>query len=159
LKGRKRYSMMRRSESIEDQCGPCGIFCSACPLGSGTVAESAKRTKQFIMDCKIPEWSPFVPEGGGIDWAQVDRGLDWMTRYACCAGCERGGGPPDCTIRICAREKGYELCSSCTDLDSCTKFDWLKDQGSQMRDALRENRGRSKKEYIAAMAGKMPWDL
>jgi hypothetical protein len=105
---------------------------------------------------QIPKWSPFIPEGKEIDWAEVDRALDWMTRYACCAGCENGGGPPDCTIRICARERSYELCSSCADLDSCTKFDWLKEHGSRMRTALKENRGRSKEEYIKAMAGKMP---
>jgi hypothetical protein len=150
--------MIETRERIESQCGPCGIICSTCPLGRGSAAESAGRTKQFIKDCKIPEWSPFIPEGKEIDWAQVDRGLDWMTRYASCAGCENGGGPPDCMIRICAQERGYELCSSCDDLDSCTKFDWLKDHGSQMRTALKENRGRSKKEYMASMADNMPWD-
>ncbi|VVB68235.1 Uncharacterised protein [uncultured archaeon] len=151
--------MNEASKGIESQCGTCGIVCSTCPLGSGTVAESAGRTKQFITDYKIAEWSPFVPEGKEIDWALVDRALDWMTRYTCCAGCENGGGPPDCTIRICARERGYDLCNSCTDLDSCSKFDWLKDHGSQMRATLKENRGSSKEEYTEAMASQMPWNL
>lgn len=146
------------SNSIKNQSGPCGIICSTCPLGSGSVAEFAGLTKQSIKDCKIPEWSPFVPGGKEIDWVVVDKGLEWMTKYACCAGCENGGGPPDCTIRTCARERGYELCSYCSDLDSCTKFDWLKDNGPQMKMALKENIGRSKVEYIKAMAGKMPWN-
>ncbi|WP_348304680.1 DUF3795 domain-containing protein [Methanothrix sp.] len=42
----------------------------------------------------------------------VDLGLAWMETHARCAGCENVGGPPDCTIRVCAREKGYDLCSS-----------------------------------------------
>lgn len=146
--------MKEAPEDIEAQVGPCGIICSACPLGSGVVAESASRTKQFISDCKIPEWSPFVPEGKDIDWALVDLALGWMTKYACCRGCENGGGPPDCTIRVCARERGYELCSSCVDLESCTKFDWLKDHGSQTRAALKENSGRSKEEYLKRVACK-----
>lgn len=150
--------MKENSEDIETQTGPCGIICSACPLGSGVVAESAASVKQFISDCKIPEWSPFVPEGKEIQWAAVDLALGWMAKYTRCAGCGNGGGPPDCTIRICARDRGHELCSSCADLDSCTKFDWLKDHGSQMRAALKENRGRSKEEYIKAMASKMPWN-
>lgn len=131
------------------QAGPCGILCSSCPLGSGMVAELAERTRQLIKEYKIPEWSPFAPEGKEIDWSMVDRGLGWMIKYTCCAGCESGGGPPDCAIRSCARERGYDLCSSCPDLDSCTKFDWLRD-ASALKAILKENRGRSKEEYIKA---------
>ena len=59
-----------------------------------------------------------------------------MEKYACCAGYANSGGHPDCIIRICACEKGYELCSSSSDLDSCTKFEWLKEHGSQLRQKL-----------------------
>ena len=85
-------------------------------------------------------WSPFVPGREAIDWAAVDRALDWMTTYARCVGC-RGGGPPDGAIRICAREKGYELCSSCTDLEGCTRFDWMGEYGKEVKKALKESRG------------------
>jgi hypothetical protein len=141
-----------------DQAGPCGIVCIACPLGSGAVAESAGRTRKHIADCQIPMWSPFVPGGEVIDWAAMDRGLDWMEKYTCCAGCGNGGGPPDCTIRICARERGYELCSSCGDLNSCTKFEWLKEHGQLIKEKLKENRSLSKEEYIKKMMNQMPWE-
>ena len=59
---------------IENQVGPCGILCDACLLGSGTVADSAGRTRKQIADCQIPMWAPFVPGGEAIDWAAVDRG-------------------------------------------------------------------------------------
>lgn len=95
--------------STDNQVGHCGMLCGACPLGSGTAAKSAGQTKKHIADCQIPMWSPFVPGGESIDWAAVDQGLEWMQRYACCAGCKNGGGPPDCSIRICAREKGKEM--------------------------------------------------
>ena len=111
--GAKHIPMNEALDRIKSQAGPCGIVCGSCPLGSGAVAESAGLTKKHIVDCQIPMWSPFVPGGEVIDWAAVDRGLDWMEKYAVCAGCGNGGGPPDCTIRICARERGYELCSSC----------------------------------------------
>jgi hypothetical protein len=144
-------------ERIKDQAGPCGIVCASCPLGSGSVAESAARTKKNIADCQIPMWSPYVPGGESIDWAAVDRGLEWMEKNACCAGCANGGGPPDCTIRICARERGYELCSSCSDLDGCTKFGWLGEKGSALKESLKENRALSREEYIKKMRNKMPW--
>jgi hypothetical protein len=150
--------MSEAQDRIKDQAGPCGIVCVSCPLGSGVVAECAGRTKKNIVDCQIPMWSPFVPGGEVIDWSAVDRGLDWMEKYAVCAGCGNGGGPPDCTIRICARERGYELCSSCQDLDSCTKFEWLEGHGSELKGKLKDNRGLSKEEYIKKMMNQMPWE-
>jgi hypothetical protein len=150
-------TMKEALNTTENRAGPCGIVCGACPLGSGTVAKTAGQTRKHIVDCQIPMWSPFVPGGEVIDWTAMDRGLEWMEKYACCAGCENGGGPPDCTIRICAREKGYELCSSCDELDSCTKFEWLKEHGSELKQRLKENKGLSKEEYIKKMREQMPW--
>jgi len=63
-----------------------------------------------------------------------------MTTYARCAGCRSVGGPPYCAIRLCARKKGYDLCSSCADLEGCTRFDWLPDFGSQVKEKLVQNR-------------------
>ncbi|MDM7940219.1 MAG: DUF3795 domain-containing protein [Methanothrix sp.] len=91
----------------------------------------------------------------GLKRDDVDLALSWMAKYARCAGCESSGGPPDCPIRRFARDSGYDMCSSCDDLDSCTKSDWLKEHGSMMKAALKENRGRSKEGYALAMASRM----
>jgi len=151
--------MNERPSSIEDQAGPCGIVCGSCPLGSGTVAETAGQTKRNITDFQIPSWSPFVPGGEAIDWAEVDRALTWMETYSRCAGCENGGGPPECTIRICTQEKGYDLCSSCEELEDCTRFDWLGEHGQQIKERLLECSGLSKGEYIKRMKPQMPWQV
>jgi hypothetical protein len=148
--------MKDAQERIANQAGYCGIVCSSCTLGNGTVAETAAQTKKHISECKIPMWSPFVPGGESIDWMAVDRGLEWMEKNACCAGCANGGGPPDCTIRICAMERGYDLCSSCDDLDGCRKFEWLKEHGSTLKEMLKKNRGMSREEYSKKMRDKMP---
>jgi hypothetical protein len=55
---------------------------------------------------------------------------------------------PDCTIKICARERGYELCSFCHDPDSCTNFEWLKEHGSKLKEKLKESRRLPKEEFI-----------
>ena len=143
--------MIESSNPIQDQFGPCGILCGSCPLGSGAAADSAGLTRKHITDCQIPMWSPFVPGGEAIDWASVDKALDWMTTYARCAGCRNGGGLPDCAIRICARERGYELCSSCADLEGCNRFDWLGEHGQEAKEKLKESRGQSREEYIRKM--------
>jgi len=144
-------------DRIEDQAGPCGIICASCPLGTGTVADCASQTKKHIVDCKIPMWSPFFPGGEIIDWTVVDLGLEWMEKNARCAGCRNGGGPPDCAIRICSRDRGYDLCSSCPDLDACTKFEPYKEHGLALKEILNECRGMSRAEYIKKMKDKMPW--
>jgi hypothetical protein len=77
--------MTEPSNPIQDQFGPCGILCGSCPLGSGAAADSADQTRKHITDCQIPMWSPFVVGGEAIDWAAVDRALEWMTTYARCA--------------------------------------------------------------------------
>jgi hypothetical protein len=92
-----------------------------------------------------------VPGGEAIDWKAVDRALDWMITYAHCAGCQSNGGPPGCTIRICAGERGYELCSACHDLEGCTKFEWLRDYGQKVKDNLMQSRGLSREEYVRKM--------
>jgi hypothetical protein len=149
--------MTQAMDRIKDQAGPCGIVCASCPLGNGTVAERASQTRKHIGECQIPTWSQFISGGEIIDWTAVDRGLEWMEKNACCAGCANGGGPPDCTIRICARERGYELCSYCSDLDGCNKFEWLKEHGKALKKTLKENQGLAREEYIKKMLGRMPW--
>lgn len=151
--------MKAEPEKIEGQVGPCGIVCKSCPLGSGTIAETAGKTMEFINDCKIPEWAPFVSEEGGkVDWEKVAWGLEWMTKYAICAGCESGGGPPDCPIRVCARDKGLELCSLCGELEACAKFEWLADHGQKLKETLKKVKGVSKEDYAKSVEGSMPWD-
>lgn len=136
---------------IENQVGPCGIICGACPLGNGEVAKSADQTRRYIADCQIPVWAPLIAGGEKIDWDSVDRGLKWMQKYARCEGCRNGGGPPDCTIRICARERGLELCSSCEDLDGCDRFEWLGEHSREVKENLKKIRGLSKEEYLKKM--------
>jgi len=96
----------------------------------------------------IKEWAPLVPEGKDLNWDDTEKTLNWMTKYAYCAGCEQGGGPPNCAIRICAKEKTYDLCNICSELDDCTKFDWLGEHGVTLKQKLKANIGKSKQELL-----------
>ena len=136
------------NQGIMGQMGPCGIACAACVLGNGTVAETAKKTKEYIQGYGVEEWAPQVPGGSEIDFEQFYRYLDWTATHTRCRGCENGGGPPDCTIRNCANDKGHQLCSECAELEGCDKFDWLKDYGKVLKTTLGGAKGRSKQELI-----------
>lgn len=134
-------------EQVKDQMGPCGIACANCELGNGTVAETANNLKQKLQAYGVSAWAPQVPGGSNIDFTQLNKALDWVHTYTRCCGCERGGGPPDCAIRTCSKERGYELCSQCPDLEGCTKFDWLQDYAHQLKKKFKE--GKTKKEYLS----------
>ena len=129
----------------ETQVGPCGIACGTCFLGNGTMAKTMERAINYINISGIKEWSLLVPGGTEINWIETEKSLSWMQKYAYCAGCENGGGPPDCAIRSCATGKGYDLCNKCSELDTCTKFNWLGDMEG-LKEKLRKNKGKTKLE-------------
>ena len=130
---------------VSNQVGPCGITCGTCFLGNGTMAKTMEEANRYISMSGIKEWAPVVPGGSGINWAKTEKALDWMSKYAYCAGCEQGGGPPECSIRNCANERGVGLCNECSELDICEKFNWLGDPKA-LKERLRENKGKTKLE-------------
>lgn len=138
---------------VKDQMGSCGIACATCNLGNGTVAETAVDLKQKLQAYGVSKWAPQVPGGSDIDFKELEKSLDWVHTYTRCFGCEQGGGPPDCPIRTCAKERGYELCSQCPDLQGCTKFDWLKDYAQQLKNKLKEQK--TKEEYVSEAINSM----
>ena len=135
-------------EAVKDQMGPCGISCALCDLGNGTVAESAEKVKGYLQNYGVSQWAPLVPGGSEVDFDQLCKSLDWVSASVGCLGCEKGGGPPDCTIRKCAGERGHDICSECGDLAGCGKFDWLGDYGGTLREKLQGSKGKSKQELV-----------
>jgi hypothetical protein len=139
---------MEAFEAVKDQMGPCGISCARCDLGNGTVAESAKKIKDYLQNYGISQWAPLVPGGSEVDFDRLFRSLDWVYSSIGCLGCEKGGGPPDCTIRSCAKERGYDICSECPDLSGCGKFEWLGEYAGALKDKLEGSKGKSKRELV-----------
>lgn len=129
--------------------GPCGISCGDCVLGNGTVAETAEKLKQFIQMYGVAEWAPLVPGGSEVDFKGLDQSLDWIQTYTSCPGCEQNGGPPNCSIRSCSREKNFDLCSKCSELEKCENFQWLGEYGEQLKTKLAEGKGKTKRDLIS----------
>jgi len=134
-------------EQVKNQMGPCGNACATCNLGNGTIVETAMKLKKHLRTYGVSIWAPQVPGGSDINFDQLDKSLDWIHTYTKCFGCEQGGGPPDCAIRTCSKERGYDLCSQCPDLNGCTKFGWLGDYAYKLKNKLKE--GKTKKEYLS----------
>ena len=130
------------------QMGPCGITCATCDLGNGTVADTAIKLQKNLSMFGVKDWAPMIPGGKDVDFDDLENALKWVSNYTKCFGCEEGGGPPDCAIRICANKRGYELCSECSKLEGCNKFDWLGDYAQTLKTLLKESEGKSKQEII-----------
>ncbi|MFB0543329.1 MAG: DUF3795 domain-containing protein [Candidatus Bathyarchaeia archaeon] len=142
-------------ERVKDQMGPCGITCVTCKGGNGIIAGAAKKLQGLLQESGIPSIAPTLPGGSEIDFDNLERALTWVQTYTLCPGCEQGGGPPDCAIRICSKERGYVLCSECPDLEGCDKFDWLGDYAEPLKEKLKVSKGRSKQEITEEAISKM----
>jgi len=122
--------------AVKDQVGPCGIQCGLCPLGNGTVGETAGNLSGFLRMYDVASWAGEMPGGADIDFKRFDENLKWVRQWLTCPGCLRGGGSPQCPIRLCSKEKGHPSCGSCSDLESCGKFDWLGEKGKMLKSGL-----------------------
>ena len=134
-------------ENVKNHMGPCGTVCATCDLGNGTVAEIAHDLKQMLQDWGISLWASRIPGGSDIDFHNLEKSLDWINTYTICLGCESGGGPPECSIRRCAKERGYMLCSECLELEGCNNFNFLEKSGKRLKQKLKERK--TKETYIS----------
>jgi hypothetical protein len=121
---------------VKDQVAPCGLRCGECNLGNGTVAETAINLRKYIQTYDLPSWADQLPGGVDIDFKQFDNNLIWVGTYLKCPGCLRGGGSPECPIRLCSKEKGFSSCAQCDELKACIKFNWLGEKGEMLKSKL-----------------------
>jgi hypothetical protein len=110
------------------------------------MADTMREASNYINMSGIKEWAKMVPGGSGISWKETEKALNWMNKYAYCAGCEKGGGNPTCAIRLCAVGNGYELCNQCSELVECEKFNWLGEGSEGLKMKLLANQGKTKGE-------------
>jgi hypothetical protein len=100
----------------------CGLYCGACAMKNGQIRDTATRLKRLLEAYQYPEWAPQVAQlfPATKHYPEFDAVLDWLTTQDCPA-CREGGGPPQCAIRICAREKALAGCWECPE-DACDKL-------------------------------------
>ena len=121
---------------VEDQVALCGIRCSECDLGNGSVAGTAEKLMKYVHRYDLPSWARELPGGDYIDFKRLDQNLIWVGKSLRCPGCLKGGGSPECPIRLCSKEKGYSSCSQCDDPMTCTRFAWLGEKGETLKNIL-----------------------
>jgi hypothetical protein len=94
----------------------CGLYCRNCAV-KVKVEPAAKALYDEMKSAGFEDVIAYIPGGEGF-WSF----LKGMTDDGMCISCRDGGGNPGCAVRICATEKGVEMCAFCEDYP-CGKFD------------------------------------
>jgi hypothetical protein len=129
-------------ENVKNQIGFCGIWCGSCKGGNGAVMELAKMFRGFIQRDAIERYAP------KFDFDEFMKGLNSISAMPSCPGCQKDGGNPTCTIRICARKKKVDNCSQCNLLSECKTFEELEKYYPKIKKDLMEIKGNNREELV-----------
>jgi hypothetical protein len=80
------------------------------------VAPTSKVLYEEMKKAGFEEFIKYIPDGDAF-W----RFLKGVAKDGTCISCKDGSGDPGCAVRICAKEKGVEMCAFC-DSYPCEKF-------------------------------------
>jgi len=97
----------------------CGLYCGACGLRD--LKEPAEKMKQILDAYNYGEIAKFIP--GMEEYPAFEKTLTEFTKQFC-PGCRQGGGNPNCVIRICAKERGFNTCADCNEMP-CEKAKFI----------------------------------
>lgn len=87
----------------------CGLYCENCVVRA-KINPAAKVLYHEMKAAGFEGIIQYIPGGDGF-WPF----LKDMAENGTCTSCLDGSGDPGCKIRICAREKGVEMCAFCDD--------------------------------------------
>jgi hypothetical protein len=85
----------------------CGLYCENCKV-KAEIGPAAAVLYGKMEEMGFGGIIAMIPNGEGFWKFLTDLAED---RF--CISCRDGGGDPACKIRICAREKGIEMCALC----------------------------------------------
>ena len=93
----------------------CGLYCENCAV-KAKIEPASKTLYNEMKKAGFEEIIHMIPGGDGF-WPF----LKGMADGAMFTSCRDGCGNPGCAVRICAKEKGVEMCALC-DSYPCDKF-------------------------------------
>ena len=94
----------------------CGLYCENCAV-KVKIEPASKVLYEEMQKAGFDEIVQFIPDGDKF-WSF----LKGMVDPGVCISCKDGSGNPGCKVRVCAKEKGVEMCALC-ELYPCEKFE------------------------------------
>ena len=86
----------------------CGLYCENCAV-KAKIEPAAKILYEEMKKAGFDEIVHYIPGGDGF-WPF----LKDMAEKGTCISCRDGSGNPQCAVRVCAKEKGVEMCALCS---------------------------------------------
>lgn len=112
----------------------CGLYCGACDIYQKRISQSGNDLKKVLDALDFSSFSNQVP--GLEDYDAFYKVLNTLiTLFGQCPTCQKGGGPPQCPIRDCCREKDYETCAECSSFP-CEKVKYIVDSYPPAKDNI-----------------------
>ena len=88
----------------------CGLYCGLCAQRA-RIPQEARQLQQTLHEEGFDDFYQYVPEMKEA-FPSFWQFLQKLATFECT--CRTGeGGPPDCKIRNCAKQKGAKVCSQC----------------------------------------------
>ena len=94
----------------------CGLYCENCAV-KVKVEPASKVLYEEMKKAGFEDIINMIPNGDTF-WSF----LKSMAVDGVCISCKEGSGNPGCKVRICAKEKGVEVCALC-DSYPCELFE------------------------------------
>jgi hypothetical protein len=131
-----------KQEKAEPKVNPvelaayCGIYCGACDIRQERISKSGNELKKVLDALEFESIGNQVP--GLENYDAFYKTLNTLiTFFGQCAGCQKGGGPPQCQIRTCCQEKNYHTCAEC-DSYPCEKVKSIVDAYPPSQNNIKE---------------------
>jgi len=91
--------------------GYCGLYCGLC-AHRNRIPQRAKLLRDALHEEGWDSWYKYdasIKDTFPVFWEF----LDGLAKTDCT--CRTGGGPPDCKIRTCTKERGVDACPFCAE--------------------------------------------
>ena len=110
----------------------CGLYCGLCAQ-RGRIPRQAEVLRESMAKEGYEFWGKELP---GFDkfWRFL---TDLCDPDKGCPGCRKGGGPPFCSIRKCARERKVDVCVFCEEYPCNRVFEIAKGYPTLIADGER----------------------
>ncbi|MEN6338464.1 MAG: DUF3795 domain-containing protein [Phycisphaerales bacterium] len=120
---------MEKKDHREKLIAFCGLYCGDCCAHKGTIADLAAELSAELDREHFARMAESLSRAVHFKaferYEDCRQALDAMTKIRCGKTCRGGGGRPDCAIRACCREKGFEGCWQCGGFETCPTLDSL----------------------------------
>lgn len=109
---------MNSKQHKKEDFAYCGLNCATCKNNFADIRDKISELENAFDKVNIKEVVKVIPFMKLKYWG-YRKLIEFFKNE--CPGCRNGGGNPFCSIRKCAKKKGYTTCVECKS-DMCNKY-------------------------------------